>query len=214
QRLFRRLAAFSGGARLSEIEAIGAVDPAVPDAVDALGTLVDRSLVTVDRRAAGDDRYSLFETMRSYGGELLRERGEEASVREAHAGIYRALARQAEPAFYGRERREWLDRIAAEHSNMRAALDTLQAGGRLAGALDLAADLWRFWQQRGHMREGMERVDALLGAAAAPGAPVVPAVTLSRAEEAAAGLRYWLFTDRGVAQPFYERSLAHAIESG
>jgi predicted ATPase/class 3 adenylate cyclase len=214
QRLFRRLAAFAGGALLSEIEAIGAVDPRVPDAVDALGTLVDRSLVTVRRGVAGDDRFSLFETMRSYGRELLREQGEEALVAASHADIYRDLARQAEPEYYGPARRAWVDRIAAEHSNLRAALHTLQAEGRLADALELAADLWRFWQQRGHMREGMERLDELLAAAAAPGAAAVPAATLSRAEEAAGGLRYWLYPDRTIAEPFYERSLAHAIESG
>jgi len=78
----------------------------------------------------------------------------------------------------------------------------------------MAADLWRFWQQRGHFVEGTERLGRLLDAAAAPGAPVVPAAVLSRAEEAAGSLWYWLSPDRRVARPFYERSLEHAIASG
>src|SRR5258706_2201674 len=42
RRLFRRLSVFAGGAQLAEIEAIAAVDPPIPDAIDVLETLVDR----------------------------------------------------------------------------------------------------------------------------------------------------------------------------
>jgi predicted ATPase/class 3 adenylate cyclase len=214
RRLFRRLAVFSGGARLAEVEAIGALGPGVADPIDALTTLVDRSLVTVKRADGTDDRYGLLETMRTYGRELLRTAGEEEQIAREHARIYAALAREAEPEFYRPARRAWLDRLAEEHQNLRAALDWLGAAGELAAALDLAADLWRFWQQRGHFIEGVERLRGLLDAAKAPGAPVVAPPVLSRAEEAAGSLLYWLDADRKAAQPFYERSLELAIASG
>src|SRR6185295_12828894 len=151
---------------------------------------------------------------RSYGRELLRDAGEEASTRAAHTAIYRDLAHRAEPALYTLERRSWLERLADDHDNLRTALDELDASGDLPGALDLAADLWRFWQQRGHVLEGRERIGRLLAIAEAPGAPVVPAYIRSRAEEAAGSLWYWSATERSTPRGYYERAVAYALESG
>ena len=214
RRLFRRMAVFAGGARLSEIEALAAVEPAIPDAIGTLETLVDRSLVSTRHGPAGNDRFGLLETMRTYGRELLLEAGEGQVVTAGHAAIYRDIARRAEPEFYGRARRVWLDRLAEDHDNLRAALDELLAAGNLEAGLDLGADLWRFWQMRGHLAEGSQRLDELLAAAGAPGAPPVSPFVLSRAEEAAGSIRYWTSSDRRRPRSFYERSVAHAVESG
>jgi predicted ATPase/class 3 adenylate cyclase len=214
QRLFRRLAAFVGGAGLVEIEAIADVDPPLSDAIGSLETLVDRSLVRVRRGRSAEDRYGLFETMRTYGRELLRDSSEERDITRAHAAIYRDLAHRAEPALYAAERRAWLERLADDHDNLRAALDELEASGDLAGALDLAADLWRFWQQRGHVREGRDRLEHLLAIIAAPGATAIPAGIRSRAEEATGSLWYWSSTERRTVRDYYERAVAYAVESG
>jgi predicted ATPase/class 3 adenylate cyclase len=214
QRLFRRMAAFSGGGRLEEIESMAAADPPIPDPIGALETLVDRSLVSVRHPAGGGDRFVLFEAMRTFGRDLLVEHGEAEPVFRRHAMTYRDLARRAEPEFYRASRRAWLDRLAAEHDNLRATLDELHRAGDLEGAADLAADLWRFWQQRGHLVEGRQRVDEVLAALAAPGAPEVRPFVRSRLEEAAGSIRYWTSSDREATRPFYERSLELAKESG
>jgi predicted ATPase/class 3 adenylate cyclase len=213
RRLFRRLAVFAGGARLAEVQGIASAAPPVPDPIGVLETLVDRSLVRVVQ-TNDDDRVGLLQTMRDFGREALGDAGELEAIEAAHAKLYCDLARQAEPAYYGSSRRMWLDRIAAEHDNLRAALDELAATGSLAEALDLASDLWRFWQQRGHLVEGRERLDGLLAAVERPGAPPVDLVVLSRAEEAAGSIRYWISSDRTHPRPFYERALEHAIASG
>jgi len=214
QRLFRRMSVFAGGARLPEIETIAGVEPPIPDAIGTLETLVDRSLVTTRREAAGGDRYRMLETMRAYGRELLDQAGESAMVIAHHADIYRELARRAEPELYVQNRRLWGDRLADDHDNLRAALNELEAAGDLEAALDLAADLWRFWQLRGHLMEGRDRLGELLEAAASPGAPAVSAIVLSRAEEAAGGILYWTTSDRTAPRAHYNASLEHAIESG
>jgi predicted ATPase/class 3 adenylate cyclase len=214
RRLFRRLAVFSGGAELAEIEAIGGVEPPIADAVETLSTLVDRSLVSVRHAVGAENRYVVLETMRTFGSELLREQGEAESIALAHASVYADLARRAEPEFYRPGRRAWLDRMAAEHGNLRVALDSLLHAGELVAALGLAADLWRFWQQRGHFVEGIDRLEQLLAAASRSSETNIPPAILSRAEEALGNLFYWFSPDRRVAEPWYLRSLEHAIESG
>jgi predicted ATPase/class 3 adenylate cyclase len=214
QRLFRRFAVFAGGARLPEVEAIGACEPPIDDAVGALEGLVDRSLIVVRRRDGEDDRYAMFETMRGYGRELLRERGEETVVVQRHAEIYRDLARRAEPEFYGNARRSWLNRLADDHDNLRAALDELLAEGELDAALEMGADLWRFWQQRGHLVEARERLDRLLAAGRQPSAMAPSEFALSRAEEAAGSIGYWARADVDSPMQHYERALEHARASG
>ena len=212
--LFRLLSVFSGGARVSEIEAIAEAARSIADPLGSLETLVDRSLVTVRHGAGLSDRFGLLGIMRSYGRELLRDEGEEGPTVLRHAEIYRALARRAEPEFYGRARREWLDRLADDHDNLRAALDALESMGELEAAMDMAADLWRFWQQRGHLIEGAERLDRVLAAADAANAPAVSPIVRSRAEEAAGSILYWTRVERSAPKPFYERSLEYALASG
>jgi hypothetical protein len=80
--------------------------------------------------------------------------------------------------------------------------------------LDLAADLWRFWQQRGHVREGRDRLEHLLAIIVAPGATAIPAGIRSRAEEATGSLWYWSATERRTTRDYYERAVAYAVESG
>jgi predicted ATPase/DNA-binding CsgD family transcriptional regulator len=199
QRLFRQLAVFAGGWTLAAAGAVAgdtvpaagrAVDwvsgdaPHVPDDVpdettvifDALASLVEQSLV---RRHDGDDgesRYSLLETIRSYGQAQLHESGEAGVVADRHAAYFLTLAEEAAPALRGPEQLRWLDRLAAEHDNLRAALRwlTTRAGenprdplpptaasrGAAAGhppgveALRLATALHWFWLVRGHLTEG------------------------------------------------------------
>jgi non-specific serine/threonine protein kinase len=61
---------------------------------------------------------------------------------------------------------DWLERVDAERSNMRAALDWLVAQSRAAPALGLALAVTPLWLARGPMTEGreqLERVMALAG---------------------------------------------------
>jgi predicted ATPase/class 3 adenylate cyclase len=213
QRLFQRLAVFVGGATLADIEAYEGCRGRMAEALGTLDALVDRSLVVVRRLSAEEHRYALLDTVRSVARELLREGGQEAEALDDFGRVFRALAANAESELYGGHRRAWLDRLAAEHDNLRAALDHFAGSGDVASALDMAANLWRFWQTRGHLVEARDRLDGLL-AMAADRSDLDP-VLMSRAEEAAGGVDYWMRTVAAdQVEPHYQRSLEFARQAG
>ena len=124
QELFARLAVFTGGCTLEAAEQISGGD------VDAIASLVDKSLL----RRTGD-RYWMLETIREFAAGQLEELAEMDALRDAHAAWYIALAEVAAPKVHARQGRDWLDRLDAEHANLRTALDHLLACGDSRGAL-------------------------------------------------------------------------------
>jgi tetratricopeptide (TPR) repeat protein len=75
-------------------------------------------------------------------------------VRERHARYFTTLAETASDPLEGPEPREWLDRIEAEHDNVRAALRWATGAGHGESAQRLAGALWGFWSVRGYLTEG------------------------------------------------------------
>ncbi len=175
--LLRRLCVFAGGFTLEAAEAVCAWggDPLLKtgDVFDALFRLVAKSLVatSTDAADAPAGRYRLLETIREYAAARLRDAptGEEAALRDHHRAHFLALAEQAEPHLQGPDQAAWLDRLEAEHDNLRAALafapardDGSDAPLRLCGAL-----FW-FWMVRGHLGEGREQLRRALAASPPP----------------------------------------------
>ena len=132
-----------------------------PRTLDVLTRLVDRSLVLADSQH-GRARYRLLETIRQYGLERLRERGEEAALRARHCDWFLALAEQARPALRGPDQAAWVERLELEHDNLRAALAWGIEAGDAERGLRLAGALWRFWSYRGYLIEGRRWLDAVL----------------------------------------------------
>src|SRR2546425_4158790 len=64
-----------------------------------------------------------------------------------------AIAAEAEPHLWGSADATWMDRLEKEHEALRAAFSWFLDHGRGADALELAADLWLFQEQRGHAEE-------------------------------------------------------------
>jgi non-specific serine/threonine protein kinase len=170
--LFRRLAVFAGGFDLAAAESIcsdtRSLAPTVEDVLDLLGELVDKSLVVVEDQGT-EARYDLLETVRQYAHERLAEAGELAAMQERHHAWYLALAERVEPALWGSQQRWWLDRLQAEHDNLRRAL-AWALDSDVAGALRLAGHLGRFWIDRSHRTEGRRWLERAL-AAPGPRAP-------------------------------------------
>lgn len=173
--LLRRLAVFAGGWTLEAAEAVcpaGGIDRR--DVLDLLTRLVDRSLVVAEGQN-GEARYRLLETIRQYASEKLGEAGETANLRERHAQWCLTLAETAEPMLSGPEQGEWLNRLEVEYGNLRAALEwsVAESAGR-ERTVQLAANLWRFWNVRGYLSEWREWL-ALALEASADAAPAIRA---------------------------------------
>ncbi len=158
--VFRRLAAFRGTFSLSGAEAVAAGgDVARDDVLEVLAGLVDQSLVQVSH-GAGQTRYGLLATVRGFAEEQLDASGEADDARARHADYYLGLLDAAGPGLEGAEQVRWLDRLDAEHDNLRSALAaSLATAPEKAGRL--AARLWSFWYGRGHYHEARLWLDQL-----------------------------------------------------
>ena len=164
--LFRRLSVFAGSFSLDAVAAICA-DEQVPEfeLLDLLQQLVEKSTV-VAKDHGTETRYWLLETLRQYGHEKLDRGTELPEVRDRHIRYYLTLAEAAEPNIQGsgsnKAQAEWLDRLEADHDNLRIAMEYGKSEGREAFGIALAGVLWRFWEVRGHLSEGREAVRAAL----------------------------------------------------
>jgi predicted ATPase/class 3 adenylate cyclase len=209
QRLLARFSVFARGSGLEQAEAVcGPADEVGTDVVTGLDELADQSLL---RRLPDFDepRLIMLQTIREFSGERLEEGGEAELIRDRHAAAFTALAEGSEGRLFGNERKAQLDRLELEHDNFRAALDWCMARQRTEQALRLAAAMWRFWQMRGHLREGRARLETVL---ALPGGDQFVDAR-RRALEAAGGIAYWQ-GDMTAAQGWYDECLALTRPTG
>jgi non-specific serine/threonine protein kinase len=165
--LLRRLSVFAGGWTLEAAEAVGAGEGIErEDTLDALSRLIDQSLVVAEAEEGGEVRYRMLETIRQYALERLREAGEAEGARERHMNHFLGFAEAAAEGCRGTEEPRWLERLEAEHDNLRAALDESSPGDERG--LRLVAALGIFWRDKDHASEGVRRLDEALSRSAAP----------------------------------------------
>ena len=197
--LFGCFSVFAGSPGLDSVEAVCAV-PGV-DVIDGLSSLVDKSLVRRRDSADGETRYRMLETIREFATERLEEAGRTAELRRRHALHFLERVRTSRPAVEASERAV-LDRLQEDHPDLRAAIVWAVETGDAPTALGLTSGLWRFWQKRGYITEGQERLDAAL---ALPGCE--DELLRLAALDAAGGLAYWN-NDQLRARTHYEAALA------
>ena len=158
QRLFARLAVFAGGCTYEAAEEIADAQP------DILQSLLDKSLVRKRDTTAGP-RYWMLETIREYATERLEESSEGDHLRRRHSELFLDLAEEGTFVLMDST---WADRIDAELDNVRVALDFAGAAGESQRILRATASLRDFWFTRGHIAEGLTRLENALSADIAP----------------------------------------------
>ncbi|NEB80615.1 AAA family ATPase [Streptomyces sp. SID14478] len=177
--VLREVSVFAGGWDLEAAEAV--CSP--PDVADAVGSLVDKSLLIAapGGRGVPGMRYRMLETI----GEYATERAAETpalrlAAQRRHIAYVRALVEAADPMLRTGEQLPWIQRLETELDNIRAALARVTGAPDLADeetAIALTLNLGWFWWLRNYRPEGSgwaERVLVLLPDRAVPDDPADP----------------------------------------
>jgi predicted ATPase/DNA-binding winged helix-turn-helix (wHTH) protein len=173
--VFRQLGVFAGGFALEAARRVvrcGTQDEW--DVVDALGGLVEKSMVVVE----GDEspRYHLLETGRAYALEKLSEAGETGDLERRHAGYLRQFFDVAYDERVTSTDAKWRAKTDPELDNLRAALKwSLVSGNDAVNGIALAGSSASVWAHRdAHLHaEGLRHVRSAidyLNRTIAPGA--------------------------------------------
>ncbi|HYX49069.1 MAG TPA: tetratricopeptide repeat protein, partial [Ktedonobacteraceae bacterium] len=215
QYLFRQLSIYVGGCTLEAIEALyQSVKNEMTDVLQAVTSLLDKSLVQQIELEGEEPRLLMLETIREYGIECLQANGERETMRRAHAIYYLALAEEANNYLFSAEADRWLERLERENGNLRAALEWVierknqdeEVGDDLEITVRLGLALWRFWTMRGYLSEGRNFLERVLTLSERSTGPVRAKVLL------ATGMLAWYQEDftrieeiAGEAMPLFQQ---------
>ncbi|MFI7320975.1 ATP-binding protein [Streptomyces venezuelae] len=159
--LWARLSVFPGSFTMTAMEFVCTIKPLFGyDLTDTLASLVNKSVV-LREGPPGARRYRMLDTVREYGAEWLERLGLQDELRLRHRDLYRHLALTGGESWLGPRQPEVYRETAAEHANLRAALQHCLRTDTTA-ALHMAADLFYFWFACGNLREGRHFLDAAL----------------------------------------------------
>ncbi|MBH0122965.1 helix-turn-helix domain-containing protein [Rhodococcus sp. HM1] len=158
--VFEQLAVFSGGFTLDAAAAVTGLDDVLaPLTVLVAHSLVAPSPISLSTPPEDEPRFRLLEPVRQYAGQRLVAAGGSAAAADRHARWYRSFALDAGPRLRGPGLCTELDRLEADHANLRSAFLRLLELGHSDDAAELAATVWIYLALRGHAREGLEWLD-------------------------------------------------------
>ncbi len=211
--LFGRLAVFAGGFTLEAVEQVcsGSIEGAEAledwEILDLLTALADKSLVVYEE---GASRYRMLETVRQYATEKLREAGIEAFTRGRHCRYFVDVAERAEPELLKADQSLWIEKVEAEHDNLRGALEVCHQDAALNDLeLRMTGALWRFWFFSSYLREGREQITAAIER----NGPSRPSGALAKSLVGLGVVTYFQ-GDLDAAQSACRGSMEHARDAG
>ncbi len=199
--LFACLSVFVGGAGLEAIEDVCGAE-VTGDVLDALGSLVEKSLVRQSEGIGGEPRFGMLETIREFALEQSTARGSRDGLRRRHAELFAKLAEGWAGQVMAADKGLTLDRVEQDHDNLRAAMAWAIETTAADVAMRLGSALWRFWQMRGYLQEGLERLEQTLALPQSRDHPALRADVL----DATAGVAYWL-GDGDHARDLYQQEI-------
>jgi predicted ATPase/class 3 adenylate cyclase len=208
RRLFARLAPFAGG--WTAEAALSVADPDGDLGMDLLAgleSLADKSLIRIDPAGAdgesseAETRFSMHPLLREYALECLEAGGERAVIEARFASVCVMIAEAAGRVALGPVGEASMRRLDREDHNLRAAIDWALANDVPDVGLRIVGSAWRWFQQRGRLREGRGLLADLL--ARPSGGDVRVRIAALAAE---GGLAYWM-NDFPAARRAYEERL-------
>ena len=153
--VFRRLSVFVGDFALHRAQAV-AQDANLRDweVLDALGGLVDKSMVAVD--ATDPPRFRLLETSRAYALERLQEADETESLMRCHGRAFRDLFESSWAERWSQTPDELFARYRPDLENLRAAIAWSSTNDHEQEIALTGAAAW-LWFESGLNAEGVSR---------------------------------------------------------
>ncbi|MBX3704090.1 MAG: winged helix-turn-helix domain-containing protein [Steroidobacteraceae bacterium] len=152
QRVFDRLGAFAGSFSLDAAARCVAGDGVdACGAIDLIGRLADRSLVTV--QGVEPPRYRLLETARCYANERLAATGEREAAGGRMAGSVLQLLDQAYDEYWSQDEAVWLSHYEQEIDNVRAAIEWARRNDDVL-AVSLFGSAWPLFAETDLHAEG------------------------------------------------------------
>jgi predicted ATPase/class 3 adenylate cyclase len=155
--VFARLSIFAGRFDLSSAVPVAGQPPIASSSVPGVVSgLVDKSLVNVVGGHDGQTLYRMLDTLRVFGQERLHESGEHEATRRRQAQYY--ADRFAEPMLTWT--RSALEGTQDQLDDVRSALDwSCTHEPQLAGLICPVG----FWGRQGHLGEGCQWIERLIG---------------------------------------------------
>jgi predicted ATPase len=129
--------------------------------LEAVGSLVDKSLLQLQEENGQELQLHLFVLLRQFGLERLAASGE---LEQCQAAYYLALSEQAGKVLDSSLQGHWLAQLELELENLRAALQWLLACPDAETATRMAWALRQFWFLGGHLSEGRRFLEQALAA--------------------------------------------------
>ena len=207
--VFRRLSVFSGSFSVEAAEAVCGWQESKDEVevIDAIASLLDKSLLIRVDGKGGEYRFGMLEVVREYAEQALHSAGENDAATHAHAEYFVSLGEKAEPFLQAAQTAEWLDRLEDEHDNLRAAMQWSLTNDP-SFAVRLAVAVRNFWLLHSHLSEGYRWLKAALESGGEP--PAALRFKLMNGLGLAARFR----GDYETARKAYEDGLAAGKEAG
>ncbi len=120
--VFDRLSVFPGSFESQAATAVAGDGLDSWEVIEALASLVRKSMLHTDGQSLGATRYAMLETIRQYGREQLRGRDDIEAIRRRHASYYAGLAERFGPQLMTDQELEASTTALGELDNLRAAV--------------------------------------------------------------------------------------------
>jgi predicted ATPase/class 3 adenylate cyclase len=146
RRFFALLSVFEGGFTLEACEAVAWAGEEEDPAYALLDALVDKSFVTAEP-SGNETRYRLLESLHAFSRSKLRDSGEADMARDLHFEYFKSVADRWGTWDSEDEERAYVQTVALEVPNFRAALEWGLEREDAAPALELLLKVALYWQQ-------------------------------------------------------------------
>ena len=163
KRVFNRLGAFAGSFSLeSASRCVADASTDAAEAIDLIGRLVDRSLVTT--LPVEPPRYALLETARYFALDRLGEAGELNSAKGHMAAAMLQMLDAAYSEYWSLDEAIWVQRYGADLENVRAAIDWAADNNHALGVA-LYGSAWPLFAEMELYAEARARFEQTVGLA-------------------------------------------------